>query len=81
MSRNFLGCFGALTNEIAPKFGQRSHQMEDELAAWVVVSICSVRLRNSMPRPWKSLSSSIRCGSERPARSNFHTTNVSPSRR
>src|ERR1051326_4877638 len=33
-------------------------------------------LMKSMLRPWRSLSSSIRCGSERPARSNFHTMNV-----
>src|SRR5216683_3785733 len=38
----------------------------------VVVSICSVMLTNSMPRPWRPLRNSIRCGSERPARSNFH---------
>ncbi len=44
----------------------------------VVVSICSVRLMNEMSRSLSLLSSSIKCLRERPARSSFHTTSVSP---
>jgi hypothetical protein len=34
--------------------------------------------RRPMRRAFKSVTVSMRCGSERPSRSNFHTTRTSP---
>jgi len=44
----------------------------------VVVSIDSVNDRNPTPLPSNSLTVSIRCGNDRPNRSNRHTTKVLP---
>ena len=46
----------------------------------VVVSICSVRLLKPIPRSCSPAIVSIRCGSDRPSRSSFQTTRVSPLR-
>src|SRR5271165_2425089 len=46
----------------------------------VVVSIASVRERKLTPRASRAFTVSIRCGSERPRRSSFHTVRISPSR-
>jgi len=46
----------------------------------VVVSIASVTDRNPTPRSRSAVTVSIRCGRDRPNRSNRHTTNVSPGR-
>ena len=40
--------------------------------------MASWRLRNPMPRSASPVTVSTRCGSERPRRSSFHTTRVSP---
>ena len=44
----------------------------------VVVSMDSVSDRNPTPLPSSSLTVSMRCGSDRPNRSNRHTTEVLP---
>src|SRR5215218_10170306 len=46
----------------------------------VVVSIASCRLRNPIPRSATPVTVSTRCRRERPRRSSFHTTRVSPGR-
>lgn len=46
----------------------------------VQVSIASVRERKPTPRAFNAFNVSIRCGSDRPRRSSFHTTRKSPSR-
>ncbi len=45
-----------------------------------MVSIASVTDQNPTPRPANPVTVSIRCGNDRPNRSNRHTTNVSPRR-
>ena len=52
--------------------------MKDNRPPGVVVSIFSVSERRPMRRAFKSVTVSMRCGSERPSRSNFHTTRTSP---
>ena len=46
-----------------------------------MVSIASVTDQNPTPRPANPVTVSIRCGNDRPNRSNRHTTNESPGRR
>ena len=45
-----------------------------------MVSIASVTDQNPTPRSANPVTVSIRCGNDRPNRSNRHTTNVSPDR-
>jgi len=45
-----------------------------------VVSTASVTDQNPTPRSASAVTVSIRCGRDRPNRSNRHTTNVSPGR-
>jgi hypothetical protein len=52
---------------------------ENSNSPWgVVVSICSVRDRNAIPRAFRSVTIVSRWGSERPSRSSFQTISVSP---
>jgi IstB-like ATP binding protein len=60
--------------------GQGREHVEHELAAGVVVSIASCRLRNPTPRSARLVTVSIRWRSDRPSRSSFQTTRVSPGR-
>jgi len=48
---------GAFANEVAFELGQGGEHVEDELAAGVVVSIASWRLRNPMPRSARAANS------------------------
>ena len=71
---------GAFADEVAFELGQGGEEVEDELAAGVVVSIAFWRLRNPMPRSARPVMVSTRCRGERPRRSSFQTTRVSPGR-
>jgi hypothetical protein len=56
--------------------------MKDQLASWCRrIDLLARRLINSMPRSLRLPNSSIRWVNERPVRSNFQTTEVSPGRR
>ena len=71
---------GAFADEVAFELGQGGEDVEDELAAGVVVSIASCRLRNPTPRSARPVTVSTRWRSERPRRSSCQTTRVSPGR-
>jgi hypothetical protein len=70
----------ALADEVAFELGQGGKEVEDELAAGVVVSIASWRLRSPTPRSARPVTVSTRCRKERPRRSSLQTTRVSPGR-
>src|SRR6185437_16531840 len=70
----------ALFDEIALESGQSAEDMEISRPPGVAVSIFSVSERRPMRRAFKWVTVSMRCGSERPSRSNFHTTRTSPAR-
>jgi hypothetical protein len=69
---------GPFADEVAFELGRGGEHVEDELAAGVVVSIASCRLRNPMPRSASPVMMSTRWRNDRPRRSSFQTTRVSP---
>jgi hypothetical protein len=69
---------GAFADEVAFECGQGGKDVEDELAAGVVVSIASWRLRKPTPHSARPVMVSTRWRRERPRRSSFQTTRVSP---
>jgi hypothetical protein len=71
---------GTFADQVAFELGQGSEDMEHELAPGVVVSIASWRLQNPTPRSARPVTVSTRCRRERPNRSSFQTTRVSPGR-
>ena len=71
---------GPFADEVAFELGQGGEHMEDKLAAGVVVSMASCRLRNPTPRSASPVMVSTRWWRERPRRSSFQTTRVSPGR-
>src|SRR5262249_36046983 len=73
-------CIRALTDQVALKLGQRCEDVEDQLPPEVVVSSCSCKLRKPTPRLSSDCIVSTRCVNDRPSRSSFHTTSVSPAR-
>jgi hypothetical protein len=64
----------AFANQVAFELGEGGEDVEDELAAGVVVSIASCKLRNPTPQSARPVTVSTRSRSDRPRRSSFQTT-------
>ncbi len=60
------------------ELSQRARQIEQELPRSIVVSICSAKERNAMPRALRLFTVARRCGSERPSQFSFQTTKQPP---
>jgi hypothetical protein len=71
---------GAFADQVTFELGQGREHVEHQLAAGVVVSMASWRLRNPMPRPARPVTVSTSWRRERPRRSSFHPTRGSPGR-
>jgi hypothetical protein len=69
---------GALADQIALELREEPKMLNTSMPPGVVVSMFSVSERNPMPRDANSPIFSIRWLIERPSRSSFHTTSVSP---
>ena len=72
---------GALSDDRALKLRRGAEDVEEQLAAAVVVSIASASKRKPIPRAFSWSTISINCFMNRARRSSFQTTRVSPLRR